>query len=470
MILTVTAQRPAPDVPAGDLGFLLHKHPDRVQTAEQGAVTTHVLYPESSPERTTVALVLEVDPVGLVRTARGETQSVLGQYVNDRPYAASSLLAVAIGRAFSTALAGRCTARPELVDLRWPLQVRLPAVPARSGGKDLVRRLFEPLGWDVSARELPLDETVPGWGASRYVDLVLEGSARVADLLAQLYVLLPVLDDAQHYWVGEREVDKLVRRGGEWLATHPERDLVTARYLKHRRDLVLDALDRLADVDEGGAGPATTPDGDGGGEEQRVPLREHRRAAVLAVLRESGAARVADLGCGQGQLLAALAADARFTSIVGTDVSVRALQQASRRLRLDRMPDPGRVQLFQSSLTYRDDRLEGLDAAVLSEVVEHVDPPRLPALERVVFGDAAPATVVVTTPNREYDVHYPQLFENGFRHADHRFEWTRAEFAQWADGVCARFGYSVRLLGVGDADPRVGTPTQLAVFSRAVAA
>jgi 3' terminal RNA ribose 2'-O-methyltransferase Hen1 len=465
VILTVTAQRPAPDVPAGDLGFLLHKHPDRVQTTEQGAVTTHVLYPESTPERTTVALVLEVDPVGLVRTARGDGQSVLGQYVNDRPYAASSLLAGAIGRVFSTALAARCTARPELVDLRWPLRVRLPAVPARSGGAELVHRLFGPLGWSVDARELPLDETVPEWGASRYVDLALEGSARVADLLAQLQVLLPVLDDAQHHWIGEQDVDKLLRRGGTWLASHPERDLVAARYLKHRRELVLDALDRLADVE--GAGPAPAEEA---AEDVRVPLREHRRSAVLAVLRESGAARVADLGCGQGQLLAALAADARYTSIVGTDVSVRALQQAARRLRLDRMPDPARVQLFQSSLTYRDERLRGLDAAVLSEVVEHVDPPRLPALERVVFGEAAPATVVVTTPNAEYNVHYPALTGGGLRHPDHRFEWTRAQFARWADDVCARFGYSVRFLGVGDDDPRVGAPTQLAVLTREVAA
>ncbi|WP_380161397.1 3' terminal RNA ribose 2'-O-methyltransferase Hen1 [Kineococcus sp. R86509] len=465
MILTLTAQRPAPDVPAGDLGFLLHKHPDRVLTAEQGAVTTHVFYPENTPEQTTLAVLLEVDPVGLVRSARGDTQSVLGQYVNDRPYAASSMLAVALGRTFSTALAARCTSRPELVDLRWPLQVRLPAVPARHGGADLVRRLFEPLGWSVTTRDLPLDETVPTWGTSRYVDLELAGRARIADVLAQLYVLLPVLDDAKHYWVGEEEIDKLVRRGGDWLAAHPERDLITARYLAHRRHLVVDALDRLVDVD-GTASPVEEPDN----AEVRVPLKEHRRAAILAVLRESGAARVADLGCGQGQLVAALAADAQYTSILGTDVSVRALQQAARRLHLDRMPDPDRVRLFQSALTYRDERLNGLDAAVLSEVVEHVDPPRLPALERVVFGEAAPTTVIVTTPNAEYNVNYPDLFENGFRHADHRFEWTRAEFAQWAGGVCARFGYSVATLGVGDEDPAVGTPTQLAVFSKGVAA
>jgi 3' terminal RNA ribose 2'-O-methyltransferase Hen1 len=466
VILTLTAQRPAPDVPAGDVGFLLHKHPDRVLTTEQGAVTTHVLYPENTPEQTCVAVVLEVDPVGLVRSVRGDAQSVQGQYVNDRPYAASSLLAVAIGRTFSTALAGRCTSRPELVDVRWPLRVRLPAVPARSGGADLVRRLFEPLGWTVGLRELALDETVPEWGRSRYVDLELAGSARIADVLAQLYVLLPVLDDAKHYWVGEEEIDKMLRRGGDWLAVHPERDLIAARYLKHRRHLVVDALDRLADVDGMVAVEQTTDEE----EEVHVPLRDHRRAAVLAVLRASGASRVADLGCGQGRLLAALAADAQFTSIVGTDVSMRALQQASRRLHLDRMPDPDRVRLFQSSLTYRDDRLSGLDAAVLSEVVEHVDPPRLPALERVVFGEAAPTTVVVTTPNSEYNVHYPDLSDGRFRHADHRFEWTRAEFARWAGAVCERFGYSFRTLGAGDVDPVAGSPTQLAVFTKGVRA
>ncbi|PRY15110.1 3' terminal RNA ribose 2'-O-methyltransferase Hen1 [Kineococcus rhizosphaerae] len=466
MILTLHAQRPAPDVPAGDLGFLLHKHPDRVLTAEHGAVTTHVLYPQSTPEDCEVAVLLDVDPVGLVRTARdaGQNTGVLGQYVNDRPYAASSLLAVALGRVFSTALAGRCAARPDLVDLAWPLRLRLPAVPC-SGGQDLLRRLFEPLGWSVRATVLPLDETVPGWGASRYVDVELEGRSRVADALAHLYVLLPVLDDAKHYWVGEAEVDKLLRRGGDWLARHPERDLVTRRYLAHSRPLVVDALDRLADLDEQ---PAAVPE-----QERPVRLVEHRRATVLAVLRDLGAGRVIDLGCGQGELVRELAADPRFTAVVGTDVSVRALRTAARRLRLDqRGPDEQdeRVRLFQSALTYRDERLAGFDAAVLSEVVEHVDPPRLAALERVVFAAAAPTHVLVTTPNAEYNVNYPGLRENGFRHPDHRFEWTRAQFARWAGGVADRHGYAVRFQGVGEADEDAGAPTQLAVFSKEVSA
>ena len=200
----------------------------------------------------------------------------------------------------------------------------------------------------------------------------------------------------------------------------------------------------------------------------RQPLAARRRAAVLAVLESCGATRVLDLGCGGGALLAELVRNPRYTEIVGTDVSPRALALAERRLRLDRLParQRDRIRLWQSALTYRDDRLRGFDAAVLMEVVEHVDPPRLPALEAAVFGHARPGTVVVTTPNVEYNVRYPGLAPGALRHADHRFEWSRRQFADWAARVGATYGYTVSTSGVGDEDPEVGAPTQLAVFTR----
>jgi len=153
--------------------------------------------------------------------------------------------------------------------------------------------------------------------------------------------------------------------------------------------------------------------------------------------------------------------------VVGVDVSVRALEGAARRLDLETMHDAerARIELLQSPLTYRDRRLEGFDAAALVEVIEHLDPPRLGALERNVFADARPGTVVVTTPNAEYNVRWPGL-DGGMRHSDHRFEWTRAEFAAWADAVAARNDYGVRRLPVGADDPEVGPPTEMAVFSR----
>ncbi|MYW96653.1 3' terminal RNA ribose 2'-O-methyltransferase Hen1 [Amycolatopsis rubida] len=467
MFLTVTTTHQ----PASDLGFLLHKHPGRVQSFELSAGQAHVFYPETSEERCTAALMLEVDPVSLVRGKAGSGDGfTLGQYVNDRPYAASSLLSVALKEVFRTALAGRCESRPELAASAIPLDIRVPACP---GGADLVRRMFEPLGWTVEATVLPLDPQFPQWGDSRYADLRLTGELRLADALNHVYVLLPVLDNAKHYWVGEAEIGKLLRAGGDWLAGHPEKELITRRYLAHRRALTAAALTRLAEVDDSEpeeidnalAGPAVLEAPD-----RPVPLAEQRRGTIMAVLRSLHARSVGDFGCGEGALVRDLLAEKSVERIVAADVSARALQVAARKLRLERRPERerSRLELLQSSLTYRDDRLAGLDAAVLMEVVEHVDPPRLEALERTVFEFAAPRAVIVTTPNREYNVRFESLPAGKLRHRDHRFEWTRAEFRAWADRVASSYGYGVRMLPVGSDDPEVGPATQLALFTKEV--
>ncbi len=467
--------------PATDLGYLLHKHPDRVQRFQQSFGTATVVYPEASDERCTAALLVEIDPIRLARTrGKGSPDFSLGQYVNDRPYAASSLLGVALADVFSTARGGRCDSRQQLADGPLPLEIRVPVLPCR-GGAAIAHRLFEPLGWQVEATAVALDAGFPEWGDSRYVSLTLVGDVRLADALNQLHVLLPVLDEAKHYWQGPDEVDKLLRSGGAWLAGHPERELITRRYLGRRAALTRAALSRLAELDdvpdevlepaseEEVAQPFETlaslaPQGPP--EERRVPLNTQRREAVLQALIDVHAETVLDLGCGGGQLLKALVADHRFVRIAGVDVSSRSLQQAARAVRLEKLSErqAERVTLFQGALTYEDPRFGGYDAAVLMEVVEHVDPPRLPALERVVFGAAQPTSVVVTTPNVEYNALYEGL--TGTRHSDHRFEWTRAEFADWCDGVCASYGYTVEHRGVGNADEALGAPTQMGVFRR----
>jgi 3' terminal RNA ribose 2'-O-methyltransferase Hen1 len=453
--------------PATDLGFLLHKHPDRVQTFSTGFGQAHVFYPEATAERCTAALLLAIDPIGLVRRGRGVSSFALAQYVNDRPYVASSFLSVALLSVFKTAMAGVCNGHEELAQSQIPLEATLPVVPAR-GGEAMVRRLFEPLGYEVDATGIPLDAQYPDWGDSSYVQLKLSARSRLADLLNHLYVLLPVLDDDKHYWVDEAEIEKLLRRGEGWLAGHPDRDLIVRRYLKKQARLYFPAL---ATLDE--AQPAGAPDVDGdepGREEQleeKVSLRDQRLGTVQSVIQASGARRVLDLGCGSGALLERLVRDG-YDRVVGVDVSVRALKIAARRLRIDELHEAQRqrITLIQSPLTYRDNRLGGFDAAALVEVIEHFDPQRLVAAEQNVFGSARPGTVVVTTPNAEYNVLWDSLPAGELRHPDHRFEWTRAEFASWAEGVAERFGYSVRFLPVGPEDAHLGPPTQMAVFSR----
>jgi 3' terminal RNA ribose 2'-O-methyltransferase Hen1 len=479
---------------SGALGFLLHKHPDRVQTFSLPVGEATVFYPESSPTRTTAALLLEVDPIGMVKRRLGSHAGIsLTDYVTDRPYAASSMLAVALGKVFGTALTGRCDPYPELAAAPLPLELRVAAVPSRASAdrKSLLLRMFTPLGWDVAVEETSYGPH-GSWGRAPYVNLTLTGSMRLADALSHLYVLLPVLDGSKHYWVGADEVTKLVRRGEGWLGAHPERNLIMRRYLAGRRDYVEDAVRRLQMLDDsapsdaesdnaepGNAEPdnADAGDSDSGhaeacdeatrevAEKHSIPLRVQRRDAVLAVVHEIGAHRVADVGCGPGYYLKALLSDSTITEVTGVDVSPSVLAVAERRL--ERLSDRQRSKLTlrQSSVTYRDDQLASLDAILLIEVIEHLEPDRLASLEASIFAAARPEHVVMTTPNREYNAVYG-LAAAELRHRDHRFEWTRAEFADWAEGVADRNGYRVELRPIGNVDEAVGAPTQLALFSR----
>jgi 3' terminal RNA ribose 2'-O-methyltransferase Hen1 len=462
MLLTITTTHQ----PATDLGYLLQKHPARLQSFPMPFGEAHVFYPEAGEARCTAALLLDVDPVGLVR--RGVRFPRIDQYVNDRPYVASSFMSVAIGRVFRSALLGRCKERPELADAMLPLRAEIAAL-ACSGGEEILRRLFEPLGYTVHAQGHPLDESFPEWGESRYFTIALEGRARLRDLLAHLYVLIPVLDSQKHYWVGDDEVEKLLRRGEGWLAAHPDRDLIVARYVKYRRSLRDSALARLLESEqvEPGRDEQAAETGEESVEEP-MRLNEQRLGSVLAVLKASGAKSVLDLGCGSGKLLAALVKEPAFERIAGVDVSHRALEDASSRLRLERMAprQRERVSLMQSALTYRDARLAGFDAAAVVEVIEHLDPPRLAAFTRLAFGEAQPKIVVVTTPNREYNAKFEGLPAGQLRHRDHRFEWTRGELEDWAGEAAGRYGYAVRFLPIGPVDAELGAPTQMAVFER----
>jgi len=465
MLLTLTTTHQ----PATDLGHLLHKNPARLHSFDLSFGKVHVFYPEASEERCTAALLLDVDPVGLVRGKRGSTDGgALDQYVNDRPYVLSSFMSVAMGRALGTAMSGRSKSKQELADQKIPLTATLSVVACR-GGDGLLRELFEPLGYTVSAQRHPLDEKFPDWGEGPYYTVTLQAETRLRDLLRHLYVLIPVLDAEKHYWVGTDEVEKLLRKGEGWLATHPHKEAIVKRYLPRQRQLAREALARLAEEDN--------PDPDAAEEaraeeeakmEGPIRLWEQRIGATVAVLRSSGAKRVLDLGCGEGKLLRALLEEKSLREIVGMDVSFRSLEVASRRLRLERMPErqKERLKLIQGSLMYRDQRLAGYDAATVVEVIEHLDPPRLAAFERVLFEAARPTTVIITTPNAEYNVKFATLPAGQFRHKDHRFEWTRGEFQRWSEGICQRFGYTARFLPVGEEDPQLGAPTQMGVFTR----
>lgn len=447
--------------PATDLGFLLMKHPERVHEVELAFGRGVVFYPEANEARCEAALVLDIDPVGLVRGG-GMGDGLMDHYVNDRPYSASSFLAVALNRIFRSAINGTSRDRQALAERPIPLEINVKPLPAR-GAEAMVRALFEPLGWSVDV------ENIPGLtGNSRYVDLRLSGTMLLSAALTHLYVLIPVLDDDKHYWVGEDEIAKLMDKGGTWLAEHPERDLIVSRYLKKQRRLVREALARLAPEEEAGEqleAPAERRE-----ELLEAPMRLHdlRIDTVAKVLVESGASTVVDLGCGEGKLLRRLLKERSLKTLIGLDASARLLERVSERLKLDQPGNAAsdRVRLLHGALTYRDTRWHDAEAGALVEVIEHLDPDRLPQLTDVVFGSARLKTVVVTTPNAEYNASFESLAKGAMRHPDHRFEWTRQEFETWASAVAERHGYAVRFEPLGDVHPEFGPVTQMAVFTR----
>ncbi|MEO1377028.1 MAG: 3' terminal RNA ribose 2'-O-methyltransferase Hen1 [Cyanobacteria bacterium J06635_10] len=459
MLLTITTTHQ----PATDLGYLLHKHPNRCQSFSLSFGEAHVFYPEASNELCTAALLLDINPVKLVRK---RTLS-LEQYVSDRPYVASSFFSVAISQVFGTALGGRCKDKPELVETPIPLVVKISVLPCRSG-EGFLRELFEGLGYQVTLQNYPLDETFPEWGDSKYFTVELENTLPLSLLLSHLYVLIPVLDDNKHYWVNEEEVEKLLRHSEGWLKEHPLKEEITKRYLKRQYRLTRAALAQLTEANDRDPDSAEeTHDKEEAAVEKPLSLNKQRLNAVVAALKQNNARKVVDLGCGQGNLLKMLLKDNYFEKITGIDVSYRALEITKERLERLHLPRNqwDKLQLIQGGLTYKDKRISGYDAAAVIEVIEHLDLPRLSAFGRVLFEFAKPHTVIVTTPNIEYNVKFESLPAGKLRHKDHRFEWTREEFQKWAKDVGEKFSYQVEFKNVGEEDLEVGSPTQMAIFS-----
>jgi small RNA 2'-O-methyltransferase len=192
-------------------------------------------------------------------------------------------------------------------------------------------------------------------------------------------------------------------------------------------------------------------------------LHEQRLEGVHTVVRTCGARSVLDLGCGDGDMLVRLAVDPRIEQIVGVDICGDSLGRLRNRLStLDRNATTD-VDLVQASIVETGARFGGFDCAILIETIEHIDPDRLTMLERAVFAGMRPATIVITTPNAEFNS-LLGVPADRFRHPDHRFEWDRTRFRRWATGVAARNRYDTTLRDLAGWHPKLGGASQMAVF------
>lgn len=444
--LSIATTRPN----ASDLGFLLYKHPDRVFRSDDTRnrlVKAVGFYPEVSSDRCEFVLLVAVDPVERVRGLAWN--GGIAQYVEPLPFLASSHLAQALSLCLRSAMNGIASSKDPETDAKlkalaaekWPLEIKV--TPVRSSPA-MIRRMFEPLGWKVDVESTALE--VDG---SKYPDalhtIVLCGDQTVSDALTQLYVLLPALDPARHYFYGDNEVDKFVAKSQNWLDGHPARDLIVGRYLSKSKELQTAAKSLL----DGEPNTTVIEEKSGDAEESAHDQRHRRIVDLVATI---GATRIADLGCGEGRLLARLTALPGKLEIVGVEPALADLDKARKLLSRNpgRLMDP-RVTLKHGSILYADKSLKGFDVAILSEVIEHIDEERLDHAERCVFGAMNPAMVIVTTPNSDFNVAFP-LLEGRLRHNDHRFEWGRKDAEAWCQRVAAQYGYTFEIDGVGGFD------------------
>lgn len=442
-----------------NLGYLLHKNPSRPQVFELNYGKAYVFYTEVSETSTTAALLLDIDPIDLARGKVGSTGGGLFDYVNDRPYVCSSFMSTAISKVFGTAMSGRSKERQELADtpLNLTAKVYMLSVP----NLNIISEIFEPLGYSVTVETFQNDDKFSNWGQSEYVNLTISGKVLLRDLLNHLYTLIPVFDTQKHYYVSEMEIDKLLSHGEGWLKVHPKCEYITSRYLNRRRSLINKALAKLLDESDMDAIDTVSP------QERKPNLNQTRLRTVVDAVLASGAKSVIDMGCGEGNLTSLLIREKQLTKVAAFDVSFTALERAKDKLKIGLLHESlqNKLMLFQSSLTYRDKRFEGFDCACVVEVIEHLDISRLADFARVLFEFSRPRTVILTTPNIEYNVHYEHMKENSLRHVDHRFEWTRAEFTTWANEICKKYGYKVDVQEIGDSKEENGTPTQMGVFT-----
>lgn len=461
MLLTITYEGENTQ----EISYLLYKNPSKKQEFEISAGRVCVFYPELSDGKTTVALLLDLNPIDLAR-GKSESDRGLFDYVNDRPYTACSFLSTAIVRVLGTAMSGRCPQRQELANSRLNLTAKVYSLPCTQ--ENLPNEIFEPLGYSVKFERGLLDENFPEWGESPYINLEISGKVRLSELLSHLYVLIPVFDRQKHYYISEAEIDKLLSHGGQWLANHPYRDKIVYRYFAMKKSYARTAIDRLLENSR-----EETPEKQISQEEdteKRVPLNEQRLETVKNLVVKSGAKSVIDMGCGYGKLTKKLLTETKIENITAFDVSAHVLEKAKTMLHYETMSEyrKSRLNLMQASLTYTDKKFKGFDCACIVEVMEHLEKSAIPAFERVVFEYAVPKTVIITTPNRDYNVNYEFLREDSLRHPDHRFEFSREDFGNWTEEICRKFGYTVEITGVGENIDGLGQPTQIGVFRKCV--
>lgn len=442
------------------LSFLLSKNPQNLYDRMEKGYRVRLTYTVFSDSEVEALIFVTPDPVELVKNSPDTYE--ITQYINDREFVVSSIFCSNTRSALGTALNGR----PKEEYLDWAkhaFQLTIGFGPVATDLPDAaIKNLFEPLGYQTEIERGRADYNFQFKERSSARFINLQSKVTLQNALQHLFVLIPVLDDYRHYFIDEREIEKLERYGEGWLADHPLKELIIKRTLRFRElidQMVLNSHQTEL-INE-----AVTPEPNISSQPV-VRLNKLRYQRLVKIIEDLAAREsIVDFGAGEGKLSVRLGFIPGVKEILAVEPTekeqLRALKRFSEASRKDDFIAPTPV---WGSLFYYDEQLCGKDVMILSEVIEHIDESRLPRVMDTILGSYKPQVLLITTPNAEYNPVYQM--EEGIRHKDHRFEWSRAEFAEWTYCLARNYAYEVQIDGIGEEAEGYGHPSQLAILTR----
>lgn len=439
------------------ISYLLSKNPSNLYDRDEKGSRVRLVYTAFTEEETELLIYVTPDPVELVRNSPNTFD--ITQYINDREFAVSSLFCSYIKSALATALNGK----PKDDFIKWvdyKFDLILGFGPVASDLPDaVIESIFTPIGYEVKIERGITDYSfkLKSRSSARYINLT--GRQTLQNAIRHLFILIPVLDNYKHYYMDKSEVDKLERYGTGWLDDHPMRDLIIKRALKFKELISEVASPKKEDLLQGDSEPVEES-------EIKVRLNEQRYQTIVDIVTKLPQKEtVVDFGSGEGKLSVRLGFIPGVKEVLAVEPSQVSQLRAIRKIDKVRSSE-GFVAPTQvwGSLFYFDTRLCDKDVMILSEVIEHIDEYRLAPIIETVFAQYSPKTLIINTPNYEYNVVFEM--KDNLRHSDHRFEWTREQFSLWCKELGARYNYSVNIGGIGEEDTDHGFPTQIAIFSK----
>ncbi|WP_141431100.1 3' terminal RNA ribose 2'-O-methyltransferase Hen1 [Bacillus sp. 03113] len=434
------------------LSYLIAKNPYNLYDRDEKSNRVRLVYTVFDEKEVEVVIFVTPDPVELVRNSANAFD--ITQYINDREFAVSSLFCTNIRKALGTALNGK----PKEEYQKWvnhPFELHMNFGPVASHLSDEnIVELLHPLGYivEIERGETNYSFELKQRSSSRFIHL--KGQQTIQQALRHLFILIPVIDNYKHYFIDEHEIEKLVRYGEGWLDSHPLREYIIKQSLRFS-ELInqFPSLAKKDDEEEHSSAP-------------KVRLNELRYQAVVEKIKSlSQRASIVDFGSGEGKLSVRLSNIPDVKEVLAVEPSetaqLRAIQRFEKASYNQTHVSPTPI---LGSLFYYDERLLNKDVMILCEVIEHIDEYRLPNIMKTIFREYQPKTLIVTTPNREYNEVY--AMDEIVRHSDHRFEWTRQEFKSKCETWIKNVLYSMEFEGIGLEHEEYGHPTQMCTFVR----